>query len=242
MQSAITTLDKEIAREERIVGIHPDGPITRAKITVRQAQVAFLLALVAVALLGIAFSPRGSNPLRLVTTALAVALLAYALEQDRHLRRLSVLTGDSHRINLAVVDALKHSGALRADRDLLFVRGAFEKRAYTIAAGLADVLLADVARVRIAGPSGEVPIAAVHMGAVSAPDDPEVAQHALRRGQPLQRTDRQGRTLLAVPVWYHDEPVAILEAISPAGVPFEPRDAALVEAYARGALAALRLP
>ena len=239
--TAITTLDKEIDREERIVGIRRDGPITRAKISTRQAQVAFVLVIVSLALLGVAFSPHGSTSLRFLTVALAVALVLYALEQDRHLRRLSVLTNDSQRIALAVVDALAGSGALKSDADVLQLRESFERAAGTIASGLAEVLLADISRVRIAGPSGEVPIAAVYCGLFGAPDDPTLAQHALRRGQPLRRTV-DGRTTMAVPVWHHDEPIAILEVISPLGVVYAPQDAALVEAYARGALAARRSP
>jgi hypothetical protein len=239
MAPSITSLDREIEREERIDGIRPDGPLTGAKISERQAQVAGVLVLVSVALLGLAFSPDGTTSLRILTVALACALIAYALEQDRHLRRLSVLTVDSQRITLAVVDALAGSGALRSDSDVLHVRAAFERAAGPIASGLAEVLLADVARVRIAGPSGEVPIAAAYMGAFTASDDATIAQHALRRGQPLRRTV-DGRTTLAVPVWHHDEPVAILEVISPLGMLFSPKDAALVEAFARGALAALR--
>jgi hypothetical protein len=176
-----------------------------------------------------------------LTLALAVALVVYALEQDRHLRRLSVLTNDSQQITLAVVDALAGSGALKSDTEVLFLRESFERAAGSIASGLADVLLADISRVRIAGPSGEVPIAAVYCGAFGAPDDPTLAQHALRRGQPLRRTV-DGRSTLAVPVWHHDQPLAILEVISPLGVVYAPKDAALVEAYARGALAARRSP
>ena len=73
--TAITTLDKEIEREERIVGIRPDGPITGAKISTRQAQIALVLVLVAVALLGVAFSSHGTTSLRVLTVALAVALV-----------------------------------------------------------------------------------------------------------------------------------------------------------------------
>ena len=240
MQPSITTLEKEIAREERIVGIRPGQRLTPARISRRQMQVAAVVVLVTIALLGVAFSPRGTTLLRGLTVALAVSIVAYALEQNRHLRRLYRLTCDSQKITLAVVDVLTNNGALRLDEDLLTFQSAFERSAPLVASGLADVLLADVARVRIAGPSGEVPIVAAHMGAVDAPDDPTVAKHALRRGHPMKGAAPGDRTVLAIPLLHHGEPIAVLEAVSPAHVPYEPRDAALADAYARGALGALR--
>ena len=61
MQPSITTLEQEIAREERIVGIRPGQRLTPASISRRQFQVASVVVLVTVALLGIAFSPRGTR-------------------------------------------------------------------------------------------------------------------------------------------------------------------------------------
>ena len=157
MQPSITTLEQEIAREERIVGIRPGQRLTPARISRRQTQVATVVVLVTVALLGVAFSPRGTTLLRGLTVALAFSIVGYALEQNRHLRRLYRLTCDSQKITLAVVDVLTGNGALRLDEDLLSYQAGFERAATLVATGLADVLLADVARVRIAGPSGEVP-------------------------------------------------------------------------------------
>ena len=239
MQPSITTLEKEIAREERIVGIRPGQRLTPARISRRQVQVASVVVLVTVALLGVAFSPRGTTLLRGLTVGLAFSIAAYALEQNRHLRRLYRLTCDSQKITLAVVDVLTGNGALRLDEDLLVFQAGFERAATLVATGLADVLLADVARVRIAGPSGEVPIVATHMGAVDAPDDPTVARHALRRGHPMKGMIAGDRMVLAIPLMHHGEPIAVLEAVSPAHVPYEPRDAALADAYAKGALASL---
>ena len=240
MQPSITTLEKEIAREERIVGIRPGQRLTPARISRRQFQVAIVVFIVTIALLGVAFSPRGTTLLRVLTVALAASIVAYALEQNRHLRRLYRLTCDSQRITLAVVDVLANNGALRLDEDVLAYHAGLERAATLVATGLADVLLADVARVRIAGPSGEVPVIATHMGAIDAPDDPTVARHALRRGHPMKGAIAGDRTVLAIPLLHHGEPIAVLEAVSPAFVPYEPRDAALADAYAKGALASLR--
>jgi hypothetical protein len=239
-QPSITTIEKEIAREERIVGLRAGQRLTPARISRRQHQVAVVVVLVTIALLGVAFSPAGTTLLRGLTVALAAAIAAYALEQNRHLRRLYRLTCDSQKITLAVVDVLTNNGALRLDEDLLMYQAGLERSGTLVASGLADVLLADVARVRLVGPSGEVPIIATHMGAIDAPDDPTVARHALRRGHPMKGAIAGNRTVLAIPLMHHGEPVAVLEAVSPAHVPYEPRDAALADAYAKGALSSLR--
>ena len=237
MQPSITTLEKEIAREERIVGIRPGQRLTPARISRRQTRSrpwSCSSRSRCSASRSRRVAPRCCAGL---TVALAFSIVAYALEQNRHLRRLYRLTCDSQKITLAVVDVLTGNGALRLDEDLLSYQAGFERAATLVATGLADVLLADVARVRIAGPSGEVPIVATHMGAIDAPDDPTVARHALRRGHPMKGTIAGDRTVLAIPLMHHGEPIAVLEAVSPAHVPYEPRDAALADAYAKGALA-----
>ncbi len=240
MQPTITTLDEAIAREEKIVGLRVHGPATERCIRGRQLQVAGVVGLLVVALVGVAFSPAGTPMLRIATTLFAAAFVAYALEQDRHLRRLAVLSGDSRRITLAVVDALSQSGALRADAEVLAIRNAYERAAPVLAAGLAELLVADVTRIRVAGPSGELPVAATRAGADNAIGDDTVALAALRRGRAVQRRGSDLRTTLAVPCWYHEQPIAVLEAIAPGTKGFVPKDAALVEAFAAGAVAALR--
>lgn len=239
MQADITTLDQEMAREERLVGIRPRGPVTPAQITGRQVQIAAVLVGVVVALLGLAFSSHGTTTLRILTTALAAAVIAYALEQDRHLRRLRRLAGDSREITLAVVDALATSGALQTDNDLLALQSGLERAAPVVAAGLADVVVADVIRVRLAGPSGEVPVAAAFMGVINTPDDPRAAKRALRRGLPVQFKVAGSRTVLAVPIFHHGQAVAVLEAVSPVDGSYSAREAELAEAYAHGAMTTL---
>ncbi len=98
--------------------------------------------------------------IRLGAAALAVLFGAYAMEKDRHLRRLALLRGDSMRITLAVAGELMFSGALAGDRELLDLRDGIGRAAGRLAAGLADAIPADCTRLRLLGPSGEVPVAA----------------------------------------------------------------------------------
>jgi hypothetical protein len=245
MDATVTALDEEIAQEERRVGIDAAPSELPGAISRRQAQIAMVLALVVTALVGLAFTPTGlrvaSPPLRGLTTSLAVLLVVYAVEQNRHLRRLDRLAHVSNDITLAVADAITSSGALTVDDELLRLRHGFARASDALAEGLAEVLQADAARVRIPGPSDEVAIAARH-DRVPVPDDGRVAWHALRRGRPVQRAMEDGRVVLAVPVWHGGEAVAVLEAVSDPGAPFVPRDAAVLVAFGRGALAGLRAP
>lgn len=237
--ATITTLAKQIEREERLAGIRA-GAVTRAVITRRQLQVASVCLAVTVALLGVAFSPRGSLLLKALTVALAVAMAWYAVEQDRHLRRLARLTHESRAISLAVVDALAASGALHGDGAVLRVRRHLEHVGLVVALGLVDVLAAASVRFRVVGPSGEVPVAAASEGAAGTPEHTDAARRVVRTGRPARFPRPDGAGVLVVPIRDHDEVVAVVEVVSPEGVPYGPDDWRLVDAYARGVLAALR--
>src|SRR3712207_6492751 len=133
-----------------------------------------------------------------------------------------------------------YSGALTSDQALLDVRAEVARRAGALASALADVLPADCTRVRLLGPSGELPVAAVRelVPGCSVPDDVAAASEAMRLRAPVRR-ESAGRTVLAVPMGRGNDVVAVLEVVSPSGELYEPVDAAVVDAYARGAIAAL---
>src|SRR4051812_9875130 len=238
MPATVTTLDREIAREERSVGLPTDQPLTDRAIAHRRLQIAtVLLACGFVALFAVFAS---SGILQVGAVALAGGFGMYAIEQDRHLRRLALLRGDSRRITLVVAGELMYSGALATDRELLDLREGVARSAGRLAAALADVVPADCTRVRLVGPSGEVPVAAARELAPVGPlaGDPATASEAMRLRAPVRR-EIDGRSVLAVPLWRHNDLVAMLEAVSPSGHAYEPVDAALVDAFARGVIAAL---
>jgi hypothetical protein len=241
MSAIVTTLDREIAREERIVGIPTDRPLTDRAIAHRRLQIAVVLLISAFVAVFAAFSPTGQ--VKLFSMALAALFGVYALEKDRHLRRLAVLHGDFERITLVVAGELMHSGALRGARELLDLRDALGRAAGRLAATLAEVLPAHCTRVRVTGPAGEVPVAAERdLVEVPVPDDPTVARDAVRAGKPMRRAGLGGRTVIAVPLWFDDEVVGVLEAVSGPGTPYTAPDVALVDAYGRGAITALLAP
>ncbi len=239
MPATVTTLDREIAREERSVGLPTDRPLTDAAIGRRRSQIAGVM--LACALVAICSVFASSAVLHLSGVALAGGFGIYAIEQDRHLRRLARLSGDSMRITLYVANELMYSGALARDREILELRDRVGRSSGALANALADLLPVDRARVRVVGPSGEMPIAAertVGRGGFVA-DDAAPGAAAVRRHVPV-RSRVAGRAVLAVPIWCGDEAVGLLEAVAPASAQFEPVDAALVDAFGAGALAALR--
>ena len=111
----------------------------------------------------------------------------------------------------------------------------------SLAVALSDVLPAECARVRLVGPSGEVPIAATRVIAPRAPlpENQLVALQALRSTAPVRVTIGDRMTLV-VPMWRGDDAVGLLEVVSSPEGHYHPLDAALVESFARGAVAALR--
>jgi hypothetical protein len=173
--------------------------------------------------------------------SLAVLFGAYAMEKDRHLRRLALLRGDSMRITLAVAGELMFSGVLAGDRELLDLRDGIGRAAGRLAAGLADALPADCTRLRLVGPSGEVPVAAERELTARrlVADDPAAAHSVVRTRKAARQVTAEGRGIIVVPLRRGDEVLALLEAVAPTGDRFRPVDVAQADAYARGAVAAL---
>jgi hypothetical protein len=235
---SLITLEREIAREERIVGIPTDRPLTDSAIGRRNGQIGLLLGLLIIAVC--ATLATDMSALRVLTSALALVFGAYALQKERHLRRLTRLHRDENSILLNVADSMLRSGALHADRELLDLRSAVELGAARIATDAADAVLAHCAAVRLVGPSGETPLAAVcDFEGAGIWLDPDAAHSALQRHEPIRRGAPEGRTVIAVPLEYRHEVVAVLEVVSGPSEPYSTQDAELVSAFARGAVSGL---
>jgi hypothetical protein len=239
MPATVTVLEREIADEERFLGIATDKPLTHRAIARRGLEIAVVLGSSGVVALSALFL--ASGPVRVGAILLALLFGGYAVEKDRHLRRLAHLRGDSMRITLVVANELMSSGALAGARELLDLRDGIGRAAGRLAAGLADVVPADCTRLRLVGPSGEVPIAAEReLGPRNeVPDDPTFAHDVLANRKSLRKITSDGRGIILVALQYDDDVVALLEAVSPSGDRFRPGDLARAEAYARGATAAL---
>lgn len=234
----LTKLEREIASEERIVGIPTDQPLTKAAIVRRHSQLGVLLGLFTFVVVATLASEMAA--LRVLTSALALAFGVYALRKERHLQRLEVLLRDECSIHLTVADSILRSGALYADRELLDLRSAVERGASKLAEGAADAMLAHCAGVRLVGPSGETPLAAVcDFEDAGVWLDPAAAHEAVKRHEPIRRGAPDGRTVIAVPLEYQFEVVGVLEVVSGPDEPYGANDAELVAAFARGAVCGL---
>lgn len=239
MPAAVTILDREITLEERRVGIPTDQPLTDGAIARRRLQIAIVLGASGFVALFAMFVAAGL--VRAGAIMLAALFGAYAVEKDRHLRRLASLRGDSMRITLAVASELMLSGALASDPELLDLRDGIGRAAGRLAAGLADVVGAECTRVRLLGPSGEVPVAAERdlAARASVPDDPTAAHKVLRNRRTVREVTVDDRGVLVVAMRRGDEILALLEAVAPRGDRYRPVDVVQADAYARGAVAAL---
>jgi hypothetical protein len=239
MPAAVTILDREITLEERRVGIPTNQPLTDGAIARRRLQIAIVLGASGFVALFAMFLAAGV--VRAGAIMLAALFGAYAVEKDRHLRRLASLRGDSMRITLAVASELMLSGALASDPELLDLRDGIGRAAGRLAAGLADVVGAECTRVRLLGPSGEVPVAAERdlAARASVPDDPTAAHKVLRNRRTVREVTVDDRGVLVVAMRRGDEVLALLEAVAPRGDRYRPVDVVQADAYARGAVAAL---
>jgi hypothetical protein len=239
MKAQVTSLHEEIVQEERHVGLPTDQPLTDAAIVHRRVQIAVLLGLLGLVAIVALLTANGSQ--RLLAAVAALGFGWYALEKEHHLRLLVRLHDHENTISLVVADELVFSGMLELDTELLDLRIALERASAALVAGLAEVLPTDCARVRLAGPSGEVPIAAERDLAPGrfAPDDSEIARAALQKRHSVRRSSSHDRAVLTVPLWRRDDVVGVLELVSHPGQTYLSRDAGLVDAYGRGAVAAL---
>jgi len=234
----LTTLEHQIADEERIVGIPTDRPLTNAAIVHRHVQLGVITGLLwLVAIAALVSATRG---VRVFACVLALAFAAYALQKERHLQRLTHLHRDECSIHLTVADSLLRSGVLRADNELLDLRTAVELGAARLAADLVEVVPADCAAVRLVGPSGETPLAAVcDEGERAVRLDAAAAHEALRRREAVRQGALDGRTVIAVPLEYHNHVLGLLEVVSGPAEFYSAYDAELVSAFAYGAVSGL---
>ncbi|HZR15351.1 MAG TPA: GAF domain-containing protein [Acidimicrobiia bacterium] len=124
MGTTLEDLREQIRREERVAGLRADGHVTDAAIQRRRLQIALVSVVV---FLGLVMTTlvddlwvdlkRNSSIVdptsaRLAMIVFAVAFIAYALEKERHLRRLTTLGHEARAINLELAERILSSAAL----------------------------------------------------------------------------------------------------------------------------------
>jgi hypothetical protein len=147
MESTIEALRQQIRREERGSGLRPDGVVSDEEIRRRRLQLGAIAALL---FIGLAISTIANDlwtsfrqqptvdpgVVRLASIALAIGFVAYALDKERHLKRLTSLGRNLHELDIelaerivvraTLADAMK---AVTASLDLETVLDTFLERA-----------------------------------------------------------------------------------------------------------------
>ncbi|MBV8950605.1 MAG: GAF domain-containing protein [Actinobacteria bacterium] len=122
--TAIEAIREQIRREERATGLHGDGHVTDAAIRRRRAQIAVVAVVV---LLGLVLTTLANDlwtefkrsssivdvdTARLAMLVFSVAFVAYALEKETHLRRLSSLGIEARQLDYELARRMLSSAAL----------------------------------------------------------------------------------------------------------------------------------
>ena len=236
----MTTLEHQIADEERIVGIPTDQPLTNAvdRPPSRAGRGAGRAH-------DVRCRRRRSRPaasgLRVFTSALALAFGVYAVQKEHHLQRLSKLYRDECSINLTVADSILRSGVLRADRELLDLRSAVEHGARPASPPTCSTSCPPTAR--RCGSSGlRVRPRSRRCATPATPRSGSTRRPRTKRcggASRSARARRDGRTVIAVPLEHQHHVLGVLEVISGPASFYSAYDAELVSVFAYGAVSGL---
>jgi GAF domain-containing protein len=173
----------------------------------------------------------------------AGGFLAYVVEKEKHLRRLTVLDVESRRANLYVADAILRSAALSDDLEYMHGSLVLEEVVSRVAGCAQRRLDAAETAVRLLVAGGELPIAASRMGPtgpVSAAGRVRLAEQvALARLPRRQDSGAPGDVgVVAAPLVYYGRLLGVVEAASAPGRRFDKLDLAVLTALAdRAAIA-----
>jgi GAF domain-containing protein len=169
MTTTIEAIREQIRREERATGLRSDGHVTDAAIRRRRAQIAIVAMVVLLGLmlttvandLWIDFKNSSSivdvDTARLAMMLCTVAFIAYALEKEMHLRRLSTLGHEAQQLNLELADRILESAALSdaervvsssLDLDVVLRASLAQGAAIVVAASASVSLLTDDGELR----------------------------------------------------------------------------------------------
>lgn len=247
-------LQDEIIREERYVGIRPGQPVSRDVIRSRRRQLELVAMLVFFGLVlttlraqiwGTHSHAGLINPdyLRAAMITCAGGFIAYALEKEKHLRRLTVLDLEARRTNLFVADAMLRAAALSDDLELMHATLVLDEVADRVATRVQKRLDAGESAVRLLVAGGELPVAASRVGAdgpVTAAGRSALAEQVALARVPRRR-DGEGDEpdVIAVPLVHYGRLLGVAEAVGRPGRRFDNVDLAILTALAERAAVAL---
>jgi GAF domain-containing protein len=250
----IDLLHEEIEREERVVGIRPGAEFSAIAIRRRRRQLEGVALLVFFGLVlttlraqvwGASAHDSLIDPswLRAAMITCAGGFIAYIVEKEKHLRRLTVLDVESRRTNLYVADAILRSAALSEDLEFMHATLVLDEVVDRVCRRALRHLDAGEAAIRLLVAGGELPIAASRIGA-TGPQASEGRQ-ALAEQVALSRLPRRmeglagGPQLLAVPLVHYSRLLGVLEVVGEPGRRFDNVDLAVLTALAERAAVAI---
>jgi hypothetical protein len=246
-------LQEQINQEERVVGIRPGETTSPELIRRRRHQIEGVALLVFFALVLTTLRSQiwgggghdfiDPNWLRAGMITCAGGFLAYVVEKEKHLRKLTVLDLEVRRANLYIADAILRAAAL--SNDLEYMHGSLVlEEAVSRVAGVAQRRLdAAETAVRLLIAGGELPVVASRMGPggpVSADGRTRLAEQvALARLPRRQEGGPGGVSIVAAPLIHYGRLLGVVEAVSKPGDQFEKVDLAVLTAIAERAAVAI---
>jgi GAF domain-containing protein len=246
-------LQDEIIREERYVGIRPGQPVSLAAIRQRRRQLEVLALFVFFALVLTTLRAQVwhtghdglINPdyLRAAMITCAGGFIAYALEKEKHLRKLTLLDLEARRTNLFVADAILRAAALSDDLELIHATLVLDEVVDRVAARAQKRLDAGESAVRLLVAGGELPVAGARLGAagpVTAAGRSALAEQvALSRVPRRREGEGDEPDVIAAPLVHYGRLLGVIEAVAAPGSRFDKVDLAVLTALAERAAIAI---
>jgi hypothetical protein len=247
-------LQEEIVREERAVGIRPGAPTSAASaIRRRRRQLEIIAMLVFFGLVMTTLRAQvwnagrdsfiDPNWLRAGMITCAGGFIAYALEKEKHLRKLTLLDLEARRTNLFVADAILRSAALSDDLELMHATLNLEDVVERVAGCALRRLDAAETAVRLLSGGGELPVVASKVGrsgpATAFNRTAHAEQVALARLPRRREADDTSAAIVAAPLVHYGRLLGVLEAIGGPGQRFDNVDLAVLTGLAERAAVAI---
>jgi GAF domain-containing protein len=249
----VDVLQEQISREERVVGIRPGAATSPEVIRRRRRQIEGVALLVFFGLVlttlraqiwgGRTHEFIDPDWLRAAMITCAGGFLAYVVEKEKHLRKLTVLDLEARRTNLDIADAILRSAALSDDVEYLHGSLVLHEVVARIANVAQRRLDAAESAVRLLVAGGELPVVASRIGPsgpVSAAGRTHLAEQVALARLPRAYEAQAGEAnIIAAPLVHFGRLLGIVEAVSAPGRGFDNVDLAVLTALAERAAVAL---
>jgi GAF domain-containing protein len=247
-------LHDEISREERLVGIRPGEPVSMHSIRRRRRQLEYIaffvfFGLVLTTLRAQVWGAHDHNALinpdwlRAAMITCAGGFIAYALEKEKHLRKLTLLDVEARRTNLFVADALLRAAALSEDLEFMHATLVLDEVVDRVAGRAQKRLNAAETAVRLLVAGGELPIAASRVGPggpVTVAGRTALAEQVALARLPRRREPTADEpAAMAVPLMHYGRLLGVIEAVALPGYVFDNVDLAVLTALAERAAVAV---